>query len=208
MRSYWDERFGREGRIWGDGPSPTAMMAAGLFRDRGVQTVLVPGSGYGRNSRLFSILGFTVVGVEVSAVAVELAKELDPGTTHHVGSVLDLTFDDAQYGAVYCFNVLHLFYEPERRRGVSQCASKLRSGGLAFFTVFSEQDASYGKGHEVEKDTFESRPGRPAHYFTEADLLDHFRGFEVLETGVVGEPEDHGEGPHVHMLRYILARKP
>lgn len=208
MRSYWDQRFSREGRIWGDESSPTAVMAARLFRDHGVQTVLTPGSGYGRNSRLFSTSGFTVVGVEVSAVAVELARQFDRQTTHHVGSVLDLSFDDTPYDAIYCFNTLHLFYGNERRRLVSQCACKLRPGGLAFFTAFSDSDASYGRGTEVESNTFESRPGRPAHYFTEEDLLDHFRAFEVLETGVVEEPEDHGEGPHVHKLRYILARKP
>jgi SAM-dependent methyltransferase len=208
MRRYWDERFGREGRIWGDDPSPTALVAARLFRDHGVQTVLVPGSGYGRNTKLLSELGFSVVGIEISEVAVALAREFDPGTTHRVGSVLDLSFDDAQYDAIYCFSTLHLFYENERRRLVSQCTSKLRPGGLAFSTAFSDGDASFRRGREVEPNTFESRPGRPAHYFTQSDLLDHFRGSDVLETGVVEEPEDHGAGPHVHILRYILARKP
>ncbi len=208
MRSYWDERFGREGRIWGDEPSQTAVMAAALFRQHGTQTVLVPGSGYGRNSKHFSASGFTVVGVDISAVAIELATQFDPDTTHYLGSVLDMSFDDAQYDAIYCFNVLHLLREPERQRLVSQCASKLRPGGLAFFTAFSDGDLGFGRGSEAEPNTFESRPGRPAHYFTEEDLIDHFRDFEVLETGVVEEPEDHGEGPHVHILRHILASKP
>jgi SAM-dependent methyltransferase len=208
MRSYWDERFAREGHVWGDEPSQTAAMAARVFRDHGVSTVLVPGSGYGRNTKLLSTLGFTVVGADISAVAIELAGEFDPETTHHVSSGLDLSFDDAGYDAIYCFNTLHLFYENERRRLVSQCASKLRPGGLAFVTVFADRDPGFGSGQEVEPNTFESRPGRPAHYFTEDDLLDHFRAFEVLETGVVEEPEDHGGGPHTHVLRYIVARKP
>ena len=208
MRSYWDERFDCEGRIWGDAPSPTAVTATRHFRDHGVQTILVPGSSYGRNTKLLSESGFAVVGIEISEAAVELAREFDALTTHHVGSVLDMSFHAAEYDAVYCFNVLHLLHRSQRATLLGECASKLRPGGVAFFTVFSEQDASYGKGQEVEPNTFESRPGRPAHYFTEEDLLDHFRGFNALETGVVEEPEDHGQGPHVHVLRYILARRP
>jgi SAM-dependent methyltransferase len=33
-------------------------------------------------------------------------------------------------------------------------------------------------------------------------------GFEVLETGLMEDPEDHGEeGPHVHKVRFVSARK-
>jgi hypothetical protein len=76
-----------------------------------------------------------------------------------------------------------------------------------FFVVFSDRDPSFGKGQEVEKNTFESRPGRPVHYFTEDDLRDLFREFKILESGIFEDPEDHGEGPHTHELLYILARK-
>jgi hypothetical protein len=76
-----------------------------------------------------------------------------------------------------------------------------------YFTVFSEKDPSFGRGQEVEKNTFESRPGRPVHYYSEGELREAFSGFEVLEIGSVADPEDHGDGPHTHVLCYILARK-
>ncbi|MCX6375275.1 MAG: class I SAM-dependent methyltransferase, partial [Armatimonadetes bacterium] len=82
-----------------------------------------------------------------------------------------------------------------------------RDGGLLFFTVFSEEEPSFGKGEKIEENTFESKPGRPVHYFTEYDLISHFSEFDVLETGLTKDPEDHGEGPHTHQLRYIVARK-
>ena len=84
---------------------------------------------------------------------------------------------------------------------------KLGEPGLVFFTVFSEEEPSFGRGEEVESNTYESRPGRPTHYFTEDDLREHFRDFEVIETGILQEPEDHGGQPHTHILRYILAKK-
>jgi len=87
------------------------------------------------------------------------------------------------------------------------CADKLQDNGLMFFTVFSDRDPSFGKGKETAKSTFESRPGRPAHYFAEHTLRDYFKDFKTLEIGITEDSENHGEGPHTHVLRYILARK-
>jgi hypothetical protein len=29
---------------------------------------------------------------------------------------------------------------------------------------------------------------------------------EIMETGITEDPEDHGGGPHTHILRYICVR--
>jgi SAM-dependent methyltransferase len=206
-RAYWDKRFSDEGYVWGTSPSQTAEYALKIFRQNGVKKILVPGSGYGRNTKLFSESGFDVTGIEISDVVLEMAKKYDPQTKHDKGSVLDMSFDKNKYDAIYCFNVLHLFREKERKLCLRECADKLRDNGLMFFVAFSDRDPSFGKGQEVEKNTFESRPGRAVHYFTEDDLRDLFQDFEILESGITEDPEDHGEGPHTHELLYILARK-
>ncbi len=206
MSDYWDGRFRGEGKIWGETPSPTAEHALEFFRRNNVKKVLVPGSGYGRNTKLYSTSGFTVTGIEISGVACEMAQEFDPLTRVYHASVLDMSFLDDKYDAVYCFNTLHLFLERDRKVLVRQCAARLKDNGLAYFTVFSEKEESRGKGREVEKNTFESKPGRPAHYFTEADLREHFDFMEILETGLTEDSEDHGGGPHTHILRYIYTR--
>jgi len=112
------------------------------------------------------------------------------------------------YDAVYAFNILHLFRERERMKIVKRWAEQLKEKGVVFAVVFSEQEDSYGRGKEVEKNTFESKPGRPVHYFTEEDLFKHFTDFNIIETGVVDDPENHGQrGRHIHKLRYIYAEK-
>jgi hypothetical protein len=51
-------------------------------------------------------------------------------------------------------------------------------------------------------------PGRPVHYFSEKDLVDHFAGYDMLETGIMEDLEEHcEEGKHVHRVRYLLARR-
>ena len=207
-KTYWDDRFKKEGKIWGDLQSRTAIYALELFRRDNVKKILVPGSGYGRNTKFFSTSGFEVTGIEISTVAYELAQKHNPLTRFYNGSVLDMSFDPNIYDAIYCFNLLHLFRKEERKTLVKQCTGKLKNTGLMFCTVFSEKETSYGKGKEIEKNTFESRPGRPAHYFTEDDLRGHFNNVEVVEIGIMEDPESHGGQPHTHILRYAYIKKP
>jgi SAM-dependent methyltransferase len=207
FRDYWNQRYQAEGEIWGDRPSSTAVHAAELFQNVDAKSILVPGSGYGRNTRYFSTLGFDVTGVEISPVAVALAREFDANSTFYLGSVLDMSFDSRIYDAIYCFNVLHLFLEHDRKVLIQECSRKLAENGHMFFTVFSEREPDFGKGKEVEANTFESRPGRPAHYFTEEDLERHFYGYRLLESGIAEDPENHGGKPHIHLLRYIYIRR-
>jgi SAM-dependent methyltransferase len=206
MNEYWDKRYRAEGRIWGESPSRTAEHARELFRKQNVKKILVPGSGYGRNSRLFSKSGFEVTGVEISPKACKMAKEFDPDTRVYDASVLDMSFLSEKYDGIYGFNVLHLFREEDRKLFIKQCADRVMNSSLMFFTVFSEKEESYGKGREVERNTYESKPGRPVHYFTDDDLRQYFNNMEIVETGIAEDPEDHGEGPHTHILRYICVK--
>jgi len=207
-KSYWNKRFQNEGHVWGAEPSPTAEYAIGVFRQNGVRKVLVPGSGYGRNTRLFREAGFDVSGLEISDTACEMARTFDPQTKLYNGSVLDMSNIPGAYDAIYCYNVLHLFREKGRLLCLKECAGKVKNNGLLYFTVFSDKEASFGRGQEVEKNTFESRPGRPVHYFTEDELRRYFKDFEIMASGITEDRENHGEGPHTHTLLYILARKP
>ena len=209
MSESWEARYAAEGVIWDHEPSITIGRAYALFQQHAVQALLIPGSGYGRNARFFAEHGYVVTGIEVSESALALAQAQDPTSRYIHASVLDDVLTDETFDAIYCFNVLHLFLAADRRDLIRRCGRWLRPGGLAFFVVFSKNEETYGKGKAVEPETFETRPGRPAHYFTDADLRAHLTEFSILETDLIADPEDHGpEGPHVHELRYICAQKP
>ena len=61
---------------------------------------------------------------------------------------------------------------------------------------------------KIEENTFESKLGRPTHYFSQKDLLEHFKNYFIIETGIIEDQENHSEtGPHTHILRYIFAQK-
>ena len=206
MSEYWSQRFAEEGMIWGGQPSPSAEWAKQRFLEAGAASVLVPGAGYGRNTRVFAS-EFAVYGVELSEAALELAAEWDKGTTFIAGSALEQQLDHPA-DAVYCYDVLHLFLAEDRRRLIEASLGQVRSGGLLYFTSFSDEDPNHGCGVELEPGTYEYKTGKYAHFFSDADLRLHFAGTEIIETGSFTDTLQSPQGgTHEYILRYILARK-
>ncbi|MFW9970177.1 MAG: class I SAM-dependent methyltransferase [Candidatus Odinarchaeota archaeon] len=205
---YWNNRYKDIGKIWGTEPSKTAIFALKLFKQHNIIKILIPGAGYGRHTRFFSQNNYEVTGIEISEIALNIAKKFDSKSRLILGSVLDMPFDNEIFDAVFSHNLLHLLLKNERILFIEKCYNQLRNEGFAFFSAFSEQEDSFGKGTKIEENTYESKPYRPTHYFTEKDILDHFNYFSLIETGILEELENHGElGPHIHKLRYIFVRK-
>ena len=188
---YWNTQFLEHGYIWGTTPSQSAEQALRLFQERQISTVLIPGCGYGRNSRLFSAAGFTVTGIESSGEACKLAAAYDPTMRLYNASFLEHDFGGSRYDAIYCFSVLHLFLADERQRFVAKCGQVLESQGAMYFTVISERDDYYGQGLEIEDRTFERSPGKRLHFFTEEDLRRQFEGFRILQIGEIVDEVEH-----------------
>lgn len=206
VTEYWSERFAREGMIWGSQPSPSAQEARERFREAGLTSVLVPGAGYGRNTKVFSPY-FTTYGIEISKAALALAEEWDPETTFIEGSALEPQ-TGLQVDAVYCYDVLHLFLAEERQALINASLAQLRSGGLLYFTSFSDEDPNYGCGVRLEPGTYEYKEGKYAHFFSDSDLRAHFAGTEILESGSFQEVLHNSQGGSTsYQLRFMIARK-
>jgi len=204
-KDYWNTQFSKHRYIWGESPSKSAEIALSLFRKHEINRILVPGSGYGRNSKLFSTSGFDVTGVEISEEACALAQKYDPATKLYNGSFLDDDLVQGQYQGIYCFNVLQLFLKPDRIRFVRKSSQLLSPKGLLFFTGISDQDASFGQGEEVEENTFAVNPDKVLHFFTLDDLKIHFEGFKILEVGELEDQVSHTlYGLKSYQIRYIL----
>jgi SAM-dependent methyltransferase len=204
-KDYWNTQFSKYNYVWGKTHSKSAETALSLFRRHKVNKILVPGSGYGRNSKLFSTSGFDVTGIEISEEACILAQEYDPATKVYNGSFLDDNFVQAQYGGIYCFNVLHLFLKADRTVFINKCSQVLIKNGFMFFTVISDQDESFGQGKEIEKSTFAVKPDKILHFFTLDDLKEHFKEFDILETGSLEDQVTHTlYGMKSYKIRYIF----
>lgn len=205
QKEYWNKRFNEEGIIWTFNPCKSALKAKEMFINLGIISILIPGAGYGRNAKLFVDSGFIVTGIEISERAIEIARENRVNIKYFNGSILDMPFDSEKYDSIFCFNVLHLFLKEERDKVIDKFQNQLRENGYGFIVVISELEESFGKGEEIEQNTYEPRKGKPVHYFTDFDLREHFKRFKIVESGVIDEPESHGE-EHVHKCRYIIIK--
>jgi SAM-dependent methyltransferase len=205
QKEYWNKRFIDEGIIWTFNPCKSALIAKDKFIDLGINSILIPGAGYGRNAKLFVDSGFKVIGIEISERAIEIARENGVNIKYFNGSILDMPFDSEKYDSIFCFNILHLFLKEERKVVIRKFRNQLKENGYGFIVVMSELEESFGKGEEIEPNTYEPRKGKPVHYFTDSDLREHFKGFQIVEAGIIEEPESHG-GEHVHKCRYIMIK--
>lgn len=208
MSSYWENRFTREGMIWGENPSNTVYHAIQIFNNNNVKQVLVPGSGYGRNTKALSSF-FSVDGIEISQSAIDLAIQWDSKSTFIQGSVLDdAPIPNKKYDAIFCFDVLHLFLEQDRGKLIQNCHNHLSTSGIMYFTCFSNEDQHNGTGNKIEEGTYEYVAGKYAHFFNEGDLLSHFSQFKVIELGTTTEVLNYNDEQFKeYILRYIVVQK-
>lgn len=208
MSSYWENRFTNEGMIWGESPSNTVYHATEIFKNNDVKQVLVPGSGYGRNTKALSS-SFSVEGIEISQSAIDLAAQWDPKSTFIQGSVLDeAPLQNKKYDAIFCFDVLHLFLEQDRAKLIQNCYNHLSASGIMYFTCFSNEDQHNRVGKRIEEGTYEYIVGKYAHFFTEEDLLSHFSKFKVIELGTTTEVLSYNDQQFKeYILRYIAVQK-
>ena len=163
--NFWDTRFANEGCVWSREPARSAVHAADLFEAQGLARILVPGCAYGRNTGYLAGRGFAVVGIDSSAAAVDLARAR---ALEHGGAVpylhrdfLDNGEPDGRYDGIYSFSLLHLFLRRDRARILAEKMRLLRPEGLAYVVAFSDEDPEYGRGVEVEENTFDYRGAVP-----------------------------------------------
>ncbi|WP_067934236.1 class I SAM-dependent methyltransferase [Alicyclobacillus kakegawensis] len=214
VKSYWDNRYSR-GRIWGDSPCPSAIMASEHFRRVGVKSVLVPGCGYGRNSVFLAGQGLQVTAFDVSDVAIQLAmeqaRERSADIEYTVGDIFDETFlVGRQFEGVYLSNVLHLFLARQREQLLRRMTAVLKPGGILTFSCISVHDTNnYGVGKEIEPDTFEKHPGKPLHFFNENEIQSMLEAdYKILECELHVQTEsDPGGDVEDLRLWFVAAQK-
>ncbi len=207
-KRYWENQYSKNNHIWGEEHSLSAEKALILFNQYNLENILIPGVGYGRNSRYFSDNGKKVTGIELSEKACELAKSYDPSTKVLNGSFLAFDFTKSRFEVVYCFDVLHLFFESNRNNFLAKCNDALLPDGYLFFTVLSDQDDYFGQGKEIEKNTFETKPGKIVHFFSQSDLEKSFKSHRIIEIGQLEDRVFHNEhGEKKYKIRYIFAMK-
>jgi 2-polyprenyl-3-methyl-5-hydroxy-6-metoxy-1,4-benzoquinol methylase len=128
-------------------------------------TALDVAAGKGRNAIFLAEMGFNVVAVDISTIALEEARrraeEKLLEVTWQQGDLEQIRLPAAAYDLIVDFNYLQRSLFPQIRRALKP------QGHVIFETYLIDQQAI---GH----------PKNPAYLLNHNELLDHFRSFRVL----------------------------
>lgn len=208
MSEFWDEMFQKIGLLWQFEPADSAIYACNLFARNGLRKILIPGVGYGRNAQLFVEQGFEVTGIEISKTAIQLAHENGLVFPIHHGSVAQMPFDNSVYDGIYCYALVHLLNQKERRQFLKNCFNQLKSGGIMIFVVVSKHYKKlYNSGALISKDRFRMNRGLNVLFYDEVSIENEFGKFDLLEYCEINEPVKHLENEEPMKFYQIICRK-
>ncbi|NLI73576.1 MAG: class I SAM-dependent methyltransferase [Euryarchaeota archaeon] len=171
----WEEQYASPGPLW-RGPSPAFTVEG----DR----VLELGCG---NGKTLSSIGcdFDVVGLDYSINALNHC----PTGPHLVrGNILHLPFKDKSFDTVLLHHVIQHLMMDDRIDAVKEVLRVLRPNGLLSVRTFSIRDLRFGKGIEIENNTFRRGNGIIYHYFELNEFNELFSSFETINIMEVVKP--------------------
>ncbi|MBU2553237.1 MAG: class I SAM-dependent methyltransferase [Bacteroidetes bacterium] len=208
MTDFWDKIFEKEKTNWGFTPSDSAIMTKDFFLLKKIKNILIPGIGYGRNAKIFHDNGINVEGIEISKIAIELAKsENGLDLNIHHGSVTDMPFDNKKYDGIFCYALIHLLNKNERKKFIQNCYNQLMSNGYMIFSVASKKASMFGNGRFLSKDRYEMQKGLNVFFYDSESVKDEFKDYGLVEFNEIDEPIKHLENEPPLKLIYVKCRK-
>ncbi|PHR47653.1 MAG: SAM-dependent methyltransferase [Fluviicola sp.] len=191
MSEFWELAFRNNDKMWGENPTDNAKNVLELLQKNKVESVLIPGFGYGRNAKVFLEGGIHVSGIEISKTAIERARKyFKSNITIHHGSVTEMPFDNDEFESIYCYSLVHLLGEVERSKLIRDCYSQLATNGIMIFVALSSNDKRFGVGQKVSKNTFKSPNGLNLYFYEKLDIEREFKEFNIIEIIEIDEPEE------------------
>jgi SAM-dependent methyltransferase len=188
MAEFWEEAFRNKQEMWGLEPARSAVLTRDFFVEQGVQTVLIPGIGYGRNAQIFRDSGMRVAGIEISQTAIDLAKKhFGDDLTIYQGSVTDMPLDTHRYDGIFCYAVIHLLDKAERLKLLSDCYHQLTGGGWMVFTAITKHAQTYGQGTRIGQDRFAMFGGVNMFFYDRETLQEEFGNVGLVSVTEVQE---------------------
>jgi SAM-dependent methyltransferase len=208
MSEFWEELFQKIGSIWSFEPADSALQASELFASENFGKVLIPGIGYGRNAKPFVEKGMEDTGIEISETAIRIAHENGLKFLIHHGSVAEMPFDDSVYDGIYCYALIHLLNQNERRQFLKNCSDQLRKSGLmVFITVSKGYTKLYEGGKQINGDRFRVKNGLEVFFYDSGSIEREFEKFGLIEYREIEEPVKHMENEGPMKFWMVICRK-
>lgn len=170
----WEGEYKRHGMLW-RGAAEVEDIKSFIQQNAKILEV-----GCGNGKTLGQLLEkYDAVGVDISREALKF------GGRNLISDARYLPFLNSFFDAVVCRFVLEHLCERERVQAVAEMRRVLRQNGLLFLRAFSTEDMRYSNSKNLvlcsEQNTFRRASGIICHYFTEFELRNLLRRFQILD---------------------------
>ncbi len=207
----WDEILKRE-EFRPEEPHESVVKLVVFLKARNAKKVLDLGCGAGRHLVFLARKGFEVYGTDISEIGLDQARrrlreeELEGGLKRSDMTVIP--YQDSFFDAVISIWVIYHTTLEGMRKTISEIHRVLNEDGLAFLTFQSKRSYKFGKGKEIEKDTFVLEEGPEKgmlHHFSEKkEVEDLLKEFRILDLRL---DEFIGSGGELNSHWEVLAEK-
>jgi len=140
--------------------------------------ILDAGCAGGRDSMRFLKAGHEVIGIDIVDVFIAEAKKRVPGATFKKMDLINITFPDNYFDAIWANAVLLHFQKNDIPKILTDFYKILKPGGLVHITV------KHGKGTSVTKDKLVENNYRQFtfYYKPEIEKLIRDAGFKIIKS--------------------------
>ena len=183
----WEEEYAKSNPVWKGPPLYESPFPPGL-------DILELGCGNGKNIPALLKTASSVTAVDFSRNAVQLSREqfTDENISVIEADVCCLPFEDEKFDAVCSIHILEHLSEKDRTQSRNEICRVLKPGGFLAVRVFSIDDMRFGKGVEVEKNTFSRGNGINYHYYTNNELESIFDQLKLISMEELRSEKKYG----------------
>lgn len=152
--------------------------------------ILDIGCGGGRHVKLFAENGFRTYGVDFSGEGIEQTKKVL--SEHGLNAELkicdmrELPYDDAFFDGVISFGVFYYADANGMRDSIGELCRVLKTKAAGFVNLRTTDDYRYGKGKEIERNTFvlgieeTNEVNLTMHFLSLQDVHDYFKKVSLI----------------------------
>lgn len=187
------------------GVEPASLLSAQVSRLDPSRPVLDVGAGQGRNALFLARRGFEVDAIDLSAVAIETVslRAAEEGLRIRALVCGFESFVPAvdHYSTVLLLGLIPVLVRDSIELLRERVSTWTGEGSIVLATGFVSSDPSFEEvsrtWRRVGKNSFADEVGRVRSFLETGEILDLFRGFEVIHHWEgTGPVHRHGEGPH------------
>lgn len=183
----WEEEYAKSNPVWKGPPLYESPFPPGL-------NILELGCGNGKNIPALLKTASSVTAVDFSHNAVQLCQKqfADDRVSFVEADICRLPFEDESFDAVCAIHILEHLSEKDRIQSKNEICRVLKPEGFLAVLVFSIDDMRFGKGTEVEKNTFSRGNGIDYHYFTDNELESMFSQLKLVNMEELRSEKKYG----------------